>query len=275
MDTTLEITLTEGEYRIDSRLLAARLGYEHKVLTQAIRRHKESLERKSFLLQFEAKTTMDKRGRGRPENYYMLNERQCLVLTGRLKKGVEAEEWHDTLVDAFLQARERVRQLENQRQQPSSPTHTLTEMFRPRALENLLRVPDGYFSVMGELFKHLYNAEAMLNRSLDKHAMIEISVGLRWSRYARETLGIPDHLKCKYPHVCQGGRIEQVWAYPMVYANHFAKWLWNEYFSREFSDYERYRARHLTLPVPPYHPRRKRLQLEQRQLVQQPSLLDE
>ena len=57
---------------------------------------------------------------------------------------------------------------------------------------DLHRVPDGYFSVMGELFKHLYNLESLFNRSLDENAMIEISVGLRWSRYAREVVGIPD-----------------------------------------------------------------------------------
>jgi hypothetical protein len=45
---------------------------------------------------------------------------------------------------------------------------TQTDTFRPRALENLHRVPDGYFSVMGELFKHLYNLEALFNRSLDE-----------------------------------------------------------------------------------------------------------
>ncbi len=54
----------------------------------------------------------------------------------------------------------------------SPAIHALTDTFRPRALENLHRVPDGYFSVMGELFKHLYNLEALFNRSLDENAMI-------------------------------------------------------------------------------------------------------
>src|SRR5690349_10206269 len=41
MDSTLEITVNQGEYCLDSRMLARRLGYEHKILLQAIRRHRE------------------------------------------------------------------------------------------------------------------------------------------------------------------------------------------------------------------------------------------
>lgn len=134
--------------------------------------------------------------------------------------------------------------------QQHSSNHTLTDTFRPRALENLRRVPDGYFSVMGELFKHLYNLEALFNRSLDENAMIEISVGLRWARYAREVLGIPDQHRCKYAHVCQGGRIEQVWAYALHYVTTFDKWLWEVYFPQHFPDYERYRVRYIGLPAP-------------------------
>lgn len=133
--------------------------------------------------------------------------------------------------------------------QPVPSVHTLSERFRPRALENLLRVPDGYFSVMGELFKHLYNAEALLNQSLDEHAMIEISVGQRWSRYAREVLGIPDHERRKYPHLCQDNRTEHVWAYPIRSVDLFGKWLWVVYFPEQFPAYTHYRARYIGVPA--------------------------
>jgi len=108
----LVIVEVNGENRIDSRVLATQLNYEHKIILQSIRRHKDRLEAKSILLHNEAKTTSDSRGRGRPESYYMLDERQCLILAGSLKKGVEADEWHDRLVDAFLDARNRIRELE-------------------------------------------------------------------------------------------------------------------------------------------------------------------
>src|SRR5919197_667547 len=101
MTTDLAIALVEGVYRIDSRLLAERLGYDHKVVLQSIRRHKARLEARSVLLQNEAKPLKGSSG-GRPELFYLLDERQCLILAGSLKKGTEADEWHDRLVDAFL-----------------------------------------------------------------------------------------------------------------------------------------------------------------------------
>lgn len=243
MDTALEITMNHGECCLDSRVLAKRLGYEHHTITRSIQRHKTRLETKSVVRQNVEKPSEGSQG-GRPEVYYLLNERQCLILVGSLKKGEEAEEWHDALVDAFLQARERVRQLEGQQHVPTS-IHTLTQRFRPRALENMVRVPDGYFSVMGELFKHLYNVEALLNQSLDEYAMIEVSVGQRWSRYAREVLGIPDQERHRYPHLCQNDRTEHVWAYPTRYVDLFGKWLWVVYFPEQFPAYTLYRARYI------------------------------
>src|SRR5579859_4994785 len=111
MTQAQDIIVTEGECLMDSRVLAARLGYEHETLVRNITRHKTRLEAKSLLRQVVGKPPKGSRG-GRPEVSYLLDERQCLILAGSLKKGVEADEWHDTLVDAFLQARLRVKQLE-------------------------------------------------------------------------------------------------------------------------------------------------------------------
>ena len=252
MTQELIIIQVEGEHRIDSRLLARELGYDHKVVLQSIRRHRARLEAKSVLLQNEAKPLKGSSG-GRPETYYLLDERQCLILAGSLKKGEEADEWHDRLVDAFLQARERVRLLEAKQQQPSPPSpplHTLTDALRPRALENLGNVPDGYFSVMGELFKHLYNLEAVVDHALDEQALIEISVGQLWSTYARDTLGIPDQARRTYPHRTPQGHIVQAWAYPIQYVNIFATWLWNDYFPNHFPAYQRYRQRRMACSLP-------------------------
>lgn len=38
----------------------------------------------------------------------MLDQRQCLLLAGSLKKGGEALEWRGALIDGFLQARARL-----------------------------------------------------------------------------------------------------------------------------------------------------------------------
>lgn len=52
--TELEIVCQDGKWLMDSRVLAARQGYDHKVVLQSIRRHKARLEAKSLLLQNEA-----------------------------------------------------------------------------------------------------------------------------------------------------------------------------------------------------------------------------
>lgn len=243
MSQAIEIVLADGEYRLDSRLLAQQLGYDHKVLLQSIRRHRARLEAKAALLQNEAVLKHQTyRGTTR-QSYYLLDERQCLILAGSLKKGQEADEWHDTLVDAFLQARERVRQLEQAgANPPPSAIHTLTDALRSRALSNLASVPEGYFSVMGELFKHLYNLEALIGHAIDENAMIEISVGQLWSTYAREVLHVPDCDRCTYPHRCPDGRTVQAYAYPLHYETAFSNWIWYDYFPRHFPAYQRYRA---------------------------------
>jgi prophage antirepressor-like protein len=184
---------------------------------------------------------------GRTQRTTIISEYALYKLAFRSNKP-EAEAFTDWVASEVLPAIRKTGEYST-KQHPSK--HTLTDTFRLRALVHLRRVPDGYFSVMSELFKHLYNLEALFHRSLDEHAMIEISVGLRWARYAREVLNIPDQHRCKYAHsMCQGGRIEQVWAYALHYVTTFDKWLWEVYFPQHFPDYERYRARYIGLPAP-------------------------
>lgn len=109
----LVVVEVNGEWLIDSRILAARLGYPHESVVRSIKRHQDRLEKKSILRQIVGEI----KGRGQPEKYYMLDERQALIVTGSLKKGEEADEWHDKLIDAFLAARNRVKELEEQQKQ--------------------------------------------------------------------------------------------------------------------------------------------------------------
>ncbi len=133
MQTHLEIASSNGAFRIDSRVLAMQLGYEHKVVLQSIRRHRARLETRSALLHFEAVLKHEGYQGSTRQTYYLLDERQCLILPGSLKKGKEADEWHDRLVDAFLQARERARQLEKQQSQ-QAPQPCINSLWEKRAL---------------------------------------------------------------------------------------------------------------------------------------------
>lgn len=244
MDTMLEIVPIDGECRVDSRLVARSLGIEHESFLRTITTYQAEIEELGAL-RFQIGVLKHEKYRGSTRfRYTMLNEDQAIFLATLSRNTSQVVKFKLQLTKAFSEARRAL-------QGPVSSVHTLTERFRPRALENMLRIPDGYFSVMGELFKHLYNAEALLNQSLDEHAMIEISVGQRWSRYAREVLNIPDQERRKYPHLCQDNRTEYVWAYPTCYVDRFGKWLWMVYFPEQFSAYTHYRARYIgLLPAP-------------------------
>jgi phage regulator Rha-like protein len=243
----LEIVIANDSIpRIDSRLVAKSLGIEHESLVRTLTAYGKEFEELG-LLRFQIGVKSGPQ-RGKLPQYAMLTEDQAIFAATLSRNTPQVVDFKLKLTKAFSEARQQLQQV-GQGELHSS-NHTLTDTFRPRALENLRRVPDGYFSIMGELFKHLYNLEALFNRSLDGHAMIEISVGLRWARYAREVLHIPDQHRCKYAHVCQGGRIEQVWAYAIRYVTTFDKWLWEVYFPQHFPSYERYRARYIGLPAP-------------------------
>lgn len=124
----------------------------------------------------------------------------------------------------------------------TSPIYTVADALRDRVLPNIKHVPRGFFTVAGELFKHLHNLERLLNRTLDNKAEIEKSVGRRWSDYAREVLRIPEDARRTYPHVCPSGYIAHPWAYSMLYVADFDRWLWEVYFPEEFPLYVRDRA---------------------------------
>jgi phage regulator Rha-like protein len=238
MSTDFEIIQVEGEHRIDSRLVAQSLGIEHESFMRTLSTYEPELQELG-ILRFEIGEI---RGRGQPQKYVLLNEDQAIFAATLSRNTRQVVTFKLKLTKAFSEARKQL--------QASTPAiHTFTDALRPRALENLNQVPDGYFSVMSELFKHLYNLEALLNQAIDNKAMLEISVGLLWSKYAREVLNIPDQLRHRYKHHGQGGRIVEAWAYPMLYANTFAKWLWSVYFPLHFPAYQQYRTKRIAQPA--------------------------
>jgi phage regulator Rha-like protein len=236
METGLEIIAVEGEHRIDSRLVAESLGIEHESLIRTLSTYEAELQELG-ILRFEIGEI---KGRGQPQKYVLLNEDQAIFAATLSRNTRQVVVFKLKLTKAFSEARRHL-------QVP--PVHTLTDALRPRALENLNTVPEGYFSAMGELFKHLYNLEAIINQNLDDKAMIEISVGQHWSQYTREVLHLPDQQRHKYQHTCQDGRVVRAWAYPIQYVNTFAKWLWGDYFSKNFPAYQQYRARRIAPPA--------------------------
>lgn len=140
-DQSITVVQINDEWLIDSRVLAKNLNYDHESIVRSVKRHQDRLEKKSILRHRVGEI----KGRGQPEKYYMLDERQALIVTGSLKKGEEADEWHDKLVDAFLEARNRIKELEkNDKQKQPLFNHRYEERLRLNSKQRHF----GYFPIM-------------------------------------------------------------------------------------------------------------------------------
>ncbi len=240
----LSIIAKDGSYLLDSRVLAERLGYEHETVARSIKRHKPRLEAKSVLRQFVGEPPQGSRG-GRPEVYWMLDERQCLILTGYLKKGTEADDWHDHLVDAFLDARSCAQELQRKLLSVRESTHTFLKTLQMRAETLLDAVQDLEFLPLCELAREGYRWEELLNACLDPDARLERSVERCWWNYARTVLHVEDHVRRKCTRRGPDGRRVRIWAYPIELLTAFRRWLAKDYFPEKFQDYQRNRARRI------------------------------
>lgn len=250
MSTELVIEVVDGVHRIDSRVLATRLGYEHETIVRSITRHKARLETKSVLRQFVGKPSKGSLG-GRPESYYMLDERQCLILTGNLKKGDEAEDWRERLIDAFLEARERVRQLESQQQAPVPAVNNLWER-RAILFNQHTHIPDGYWCI----FREIASECCWLERRgihLREDAVPDISVGLLWMKEVRR-LNLDERYIQQYPHHYPDRRgMQYANIYPNAWLGLFRDWFQSQYLRNDFRPYVQRHA----LQLPPLSERRQ------------------
>lgn len=98
-DTSLLVLDDEnGIPLLDSRVAAKELGIEHKSLRETIEAHSDSL----MISRFE---TAKSESAGRPEKFYLLTERQTLLLITMVKNTEEALIAKTNLVDAFMEMR--------------------------------------------------------------------------------------------------------------------------------------------------------------------------
>ena len=248
-------SIKQGEHGHDSwsaRDLQTLLGYsEWRNFEETIKRAMISCQvaGQAVADHFVETTKMIEMAKGahRPVKDYHLTRFACysIAMNGDVEKPSIAQ------AQTYFAVKTREAELAQEAVRPN--IHRLSDAMKPRALENLHRVPEGYFSVLSELFRHLYNLEAIMDQALDGEAILEESVGLHWSRYAREELEIPDQERIKYLHLRPNGRAVWAWAYPNTYLTAFTKWLWGEYFPTHFPTYQyrraQFLARHRTLPA--------------------------
>jgi Phage regulatory protein Rha (Phage_pRha) len=242
MDSELGIVQLHGSCLLDSRLLAARLGYEHETVARNIKRHHARLEAKSVLRQIVGKPASPHGGR--PEVYYLLDERQCLILAGSLKKGRDADEWHDRLVDAFLEARKQLERLSggSTHAQPDHARPAINRLWEKRliAFYRETKIPDGYWSIFGFVAGHCF-MDSWRSVHLVENALPDGSIGRLWCRYLR-THGFDMNQILTYPHTFPDKRgVQPANIYPNEWLGDFWDWFQTCYLCEH---YPRYVAAH-------------------------------
>lgn len=97
----IRLVQAEGEARVDSRLIAERLGVRHKNTYDLIKRYEADF-RELGILPFQ---TEEIRGRGQPEKFALLNEDQAYLLLTYSRNTKKVRALKISLVKAFRDAR--------------------------------------------------------------------------------------------------------------------------------------------------------------------------
>jgi phage regulator Rha-like protein len=95
----------------DSREIAAQLGVDHRSFFRLVTAYQEEIEEDFGIMRILiAKTTTDKRGRGRPSSYALLTEDQTYAYMAYTQNTEKARYCKRQLVKAFAEARQLVAQ---------------------------------------------------------------------------------------------------------------------------------------------------------------------
>ena len=106
----LEIFDDGDELFVDSRLIAERLGIEHRSFLETVDTYEEQIEQAFGVLRFQtAKPLLGSQG-GRPQNYVFLNEDQASFLMTLSRNTPEVVQCKIDLVQAFSKAKELLKQ---------------------------------------------------------------------------------------------------------------------------------------------------------------------
>jgi phage regulator Rha-like protein len=100
-DLPLTLIADKAEARVDSRVLASRLGSRHQSAMELMKDHRADFEELG-ILRFQTGVI---RGRGQPERFALLNEDQCYLLLTYSRNTAKVRHLKVRLVKAFRDAR--------------------------------------------------------------------------------------------------------------------------------------------------------------------------
>lgn len=148
----------DGELVVDSRLIAPRLGIEHRSLMSTVRNYESVIEQRFGILRFEIAVLS---GPGQPERYVLLTEDQSYFLMTLSRNTPQVIECKADLVVAFSKAREILKD----KQKPPFNNYTL-ERISLHHSSSSLPLPDGYFSCFDKMIEILQRLDVRLGYQL-------------------------------------------------------------------------------------------------------------
>lgn len=117
------VTKREGVLVVDSRLIAEKLGIQHKSLLETLDKHQTAIEQAFGVVTFETKKPLEASKGGRPERIAYLSEDQATLLMTFSRNTAQVVECKAALVKAFSLAKTQLSSL----QPPSADLTALTE----------------------------------------------------------------------------------------------------------------------------------------------------
>ena len=100
--TKIDVINKNGEFVVDSRLIADELGIEHEVFMRTVKKYETKIQQRFGIIRFE-NGKID--GRGRPEKYALLTEPQATTLMTFSRNTDQVVDCKLALVEAFEKAK--------------------------------------------------------------------------------------------------------------------------------------------------------------------------
>jgi hypothetical protein len=230
--TALEIFEHDGELVVDSRLIAERLGIEHRSFLENIDTYQTQIEQAFGVLRFQTAKPISPSG-GRPARYALLNEDQATFLMTLSRNTDEVIVLKIELVQKFSKAKQLLKLLSG----PTTTVLTHTTVYVKR-LENMRdhSVADHLWTTFREGAEVLLLVERSYRVPVDQMDLCDGSIGHHWSQFRetqswREPVGSYEHIfrDQRGPRECK--------AYDTAELPYFKKWLRENYVPNHLPTY--------------------------------------
>lgn len=207
------------ELVVDSRLIAEALNLDHTFwYRDTIKPCAERLDGRLGLFEFQ---THKLKGRGRPQKFVLLSERQAMHVVNLARRTPEVEEFQLHLNEEFF----RMRDLLKKQQQKTQTELVYIQRYKHNTD---IKLEPGYWCVFKESLNILNFVESNLKLPVQKFDLCDGSIGIHWSKYRKdkEWAGEVKPYVHKFPDqrkVCKAN------SFPMSEIGYFYSWLYETY----------------------------------------------